>query len=99
MTEADAEYRLAGFQYLFDHRNGVFASCRRVARTIGQKHTIRIVPHDVIKAGTGRNDRDMTALTGQTAQDVSFGTEINGNHPVRRRFLRAETVRQVPAGL
>ena len=99
VAEADAEDRQIEFQELPDHRDGIGAGRRRIARPVGEKHAVRPVAQDFLGARRGGHDRDPAAERGQAAQDVAFGAEIDGDDMEARFALPAVAFVPRPAGL
>ena len=70
----------------------------RVARAIGQKHTIGLQLHHVFGRGLSGYHGDFATALGQHAQDVAFDTEIQRDHMELGVGLLAIAMTQLPLG-
>ena len=52
----------------------------RIARTIGEKHSVRLQRQHVFRRGLGRNHRHIAARTHQPPQNVVLDSIVEGNH-------------------
>ena len=79
-----------------DHRHGVFAGRRRIARPVRQEHAVRLERHDVLGRGLGRHHRHLAAGAGEQAQDVALDAVVDRDHVEFRIGLAADSLRPTP---
>ena len=87
------------FDQLLDHRHGVFAGRRRIARAVRQEHAVRLERHDVLGRGLGRHHRHLAAGAGEQAQDVALDAVVDRDHVEFRIGLAAEALAPDPRRL
>ena len=98
VAEADAEYRNIGFQNVLDRLDRVVARLG-IARTVGEKHAIRIERQHVAGRSLCRHHGQAAATLDQHAQDVQLHAVVVGDHVVRQlagRDFRMAVGLQVP---
>ena len=93
VAQTDAEDRFFAHE-LTDRLNGI-RNALRVARTIGQEDSVRLVGEDRLCRGGGRQDDDFTVPLPKRSEDIVFDSEVQNDHlrsqvesgRVRRRVL------------
>ena len=74
---------------LAQHRHGIFAGRRRIARAVRQEDAVGLVAQDVLGRRGRRHHGDPAAMRGQHAQDVALGAVIDGDDVKARLRLPA----------
>ena len=99
MAETDSEDRRLCRDQLAQHRHGIFAGRRRIARPVRQKDAVGLVPQNVFGCRRRRYDRHAAAMLGEHAQDVALGAVIDGDDVKARCVLSAIAGLAPPHGL
>ena len=91
VAQTDAEQRHIGIEQRADHRHGIFAGRRRIARAVGEEHAVRLQRHDCVKAGLSRHHRHPRTGLHQIAEDIVLRAVIDRDH-MRRRIPRRAAI-------
>ena len=87
------------FDQFPDHRHGVFAGRRRIARAVRQEHAVGLERQDVLGRSLGRHHRHLAARPGEQAQDVALDAVVDRHHVEFRMLLAAEALIPFPRRL
>src|SRR5712671_2015099 len=99
MTEADAEYRLAGGDQVSQYRHRIDAGRSRVTGPVREKNAIRPMPPNILGRCGGGNHGDAATMRRKHSKDVAFGAVVDSDDVTTRAALDTITAVAIPQGL
>ena len=79
MAQTDAQYRNTSLNHTADGLKSIVSGRSRIARTVGNEHTIRLQVQDVLGRRTAGDNFDPGSSSSQTPENIGFDPIIQND--------------------